>query len=108
MLVPSVWKKNKSNSQALKQKGEIFIFIFLSIWWIFSLFCCAFDCESVFYDYRAAMANNNIKVAIKVRPLIARERRDKIEEQWTVTENSIVSLNPLHTSTYHFGESICP
>ncbi|XP_037033711.1 kinesin-like protein KIN-7I isoform X2 [Bradysia coprophila] len=46
--------------------------------------------------------SNNIKVAIKVRPLIAREKRNKIEEQWTVTQNSIVSKNPLQASVYHF------
>lgn len=46
---------------------------------------------------------NNIKVAIKVRPLISREKKSHVEEQWTVTQNSIVSLNPLPTTTYHFG-----
>ncbi len=47
---------------------------------------------------------NNIKVAIKVRPLIAREKKGHVEEQWTVTQNSIVSLNPLQTTAYHFGK----
>lgn len=52
-------------------------------------------------------ANNNIKVAIKVRPLIPREKRNLTEEQWTVTQNSIVSLNnPIQNTVYHFGMSI--
>lgn len=55
----------------------------------------------------ATMSTNNIKVAIKVRPLIPREKKRHVEEQWTVTENSIVSLNPYQqTTAYHFGESL--
>ncbi|KAG4075536.1 hypothetical protein HA402_003361 [Bradysia odoriphaga] len=48
--------------------------------------------------------SNNITVAIKVRPLIPREKRNKIEEQWAVTQNSIVSKNPLQASVYNFGK----
>ncbi|KAJ6635570.1 Kinesin-related protein 4, partial [Pseudolycoriella hygida] len=49
--------------------------------------------------------SNNIKVAIKVRPLISRERKAHVAEQWTVEGNSIVCLNPLPTTTtttYYF------
>ncbi|CAL7952387.1 unnamed protein product [Xylocopa violacea] len=38
--------------------------------------------------------SDSIKVAIKVRPLIKRERDDNSVIQWTVQENSIVSTDP--------------
>lgn len=38
--------------------------------------------------------STNIKVAIKVRPLIKREKDDSLPIQWIVQENSIVSTDP--------------
>lgn len=35
------------------------------------------------------MADNNIKVVIKVRPLIKREIDDSLQKQWTVSDNTI-------------------
>lgn len=37
--------------------------------------------------------SDSIKVAIKVRPLIKREKDDNLSIQWTVQENSIVSTD---------------
>lgn len=38
--------------------------------------------------------SDSIKVAIKVRPLIKREKDDNLPIQWTVQENTIVSTDP--------------
>jgi hypothetical protein len=46
------------------------------------------------------MTSNNIKVAIKVRPLIAREKNDNLPSQWTVSENSIKSINKEHEMSF--------
>lgn len=43
------------------------------------------------------MANNNtsVKVAIKVRPLIKRERDQKLNAQWRIQGHSIECINPV-------------
>lgn len=38
--------------------------------------------------------SDSIKVAVKVRPLIKREKDDNLPIQWTVQGNSIVSTDP--------------
>lgn len=47
---------------------------------------------------------NNIKVAVKIRPLINREIKAKMEEQWKKNGNSIQPLNALHYNSYYFGK----
>lgn len=47
--------------------------------------------------------SNNIIVAIKVRPLIKREKTAKLEEQWKVTGNSIQCTDVLHPNVFQFG-----
>lgn len=50
------------------------------------------------------MANtDNIKVVIKVRPLIRLEREKKLSSQWRIQNNEIESINPLLTARYTFG-----
>lgn len=38
--------------------------------------------------------SDSIKVAIKVRPFIKREKEDNLAIQWVVQENSIISTDP--------------
>jgi hypothetical protein len=39
------------------------------------------------------MSGDNIKVCIKVRPLIDREKRDELKIVWEIKENKIKSLD---------------
>lgn len=52
------------------------------------------------------MANtDNIKVVIKVRPLIKREKDKMLSSQWSVQDNTLESTNPLVTARFQFGKS---
>lgn len=49
----------------------------------------------------------NINVAIKVRPLIKREKDQKLTSQWHIKNNSITCIgNPIGTEPYCFGKKI--
>lgn len=39
------------------------------------------------------MGSTNIQIAIKIRPFIEREKREKLESLWLVKENSIVQID---------------
>lgn len=47
---------------------------------------------------------NNIKVVIKPRPRIQREKNARETEQWIVTGDTIECKNPLCAHRYTFGE----
>lgn len=51
--------------------------------------------------------SSDVKVAIKLRPLIEQEQDENLSIQWIVKENSIVSLNQetkkLEDNEFHFG-----
>lgn len=52
--------------------------------------------------------SDNIKVAIKVRPLIKREQDEKLPIQWIVEENAMVRIDPetkkRGDAKFQFGE----
>lgn len=50
------------------------------------------------------MASKAIKVFIKVRPLIAREKSENANSVWTVADNTLKSTDKQYEMT--FGESI--
>lgn len=50
------------------------------------------------------MANENIKVVIKARPLIKRERDQKLPIYWKIQGDTIESTSPLYTNKYVFGK----
>lgn len=59
-----------------------------------------------FFSFGKKMSDN-IKVAIKVRPLIKREKEEQAKIQWTVQENTISHIGPKigkADSTYQFGK----
>ncbi|XP_066249528.1 uncharacterized protein [Euwallacea similis] len=39
------------------------------------------------------MSATNIQIAIRIRPFIEREKREKLEPQWKISENSIVQID---------------
>lgn len=48
--------------------------------------------------------NDNIKVIIKVRPLIKRERDAKLSSQWRIQGDTIECINPLNAANrFVFG-----
>lgn len=54
---------------------------------------------------------DSIKVAIKVRPLIKREREDNLPIQWIVQDNSIAPLDPelkKRGEPLYFGKFLFP
>lgn len=51
--------------------------------------------------------SDNIKVAIRVRPLISREKNEKLREQWEVQDNSMYPIDAngkKNGDSYAFGE----
>lgn len=49
-------------------------------------------------------SSDNIKVAIKVRPLIQRERDQKLQAQWRIQGDTIECLNPVNPNVkFSFG-----
>lgn len=52
------------------------------------------------------MSADNIKVIIKVRPLIKRERDAKHTSQWRITNDTIECTNPLNAARFSFDQ-IC-
>ncbi len=44
--------------------------------------------------------NDNIKVAIKVRPLIKREKDAKLNSLWIINDNTIRSLDKQYNYTF--------
>lgn len=52
--------------------------------------------------------SDNIKVAIKVRPLIKREKDDRLVEQWITENNCIQQIDPESNrradARFHFGK----
>lgn len=51
--------------------------------------------------------SDNIKVVVKVRPLISREIDDKLSYQWRVNNNTLYQLDPNGRdcgSAYTFGK----
>lgn len=51
------------------------------------------------------MEQTNIKVIIKPRPRIQREKDDKQAEQWSIAGNTIECINPLISQhQYTFGK----
>lgn len=50
-------------------------------------------------------SNDNIKVAIKVRPLIKREKDARQSSQWRIQADTIECLHMTHPNTkYSFGK----
>lgn len=50
------------------------------------------------------MSSDNIKVAIKVRPLIKREKDAKLGAQWRIHQESIECTNPAYANyKFSFG-----
>lgn len=50
--------------------------------------------------------NENIKVVIKVRPFIKRERDAKLVKQWRIQGDTIECTSPLYAyNKYIFGET---
>lgn len=51
--------------------------------------------------------SNSIKVAIRVRPLIQRERNEKLSEQWEVNQDTIFPIDSVtkkkNGDAYVFG-----
>lgn len=48
--------------------------------------------------------SDNIHVAIKVRPLIKREKDGKSTYQWRVKDNQISQLDSNHMEPFYFGK----
>lgn len=49
-------------------------------------------------------SGDNIKVAIKVRPLIQREREQKLGVQWRIQGDTIECVNPIYQNVkFSFG-----
>lgn len=48
--------------------------------------------------------SDNITVAIKVRPLIKRERDQKLTEQWRIQNETIESKHPALCAKFSFGK----
>lgn len=51
--------------------------------------------------------NENIKVVIKARPLIKREREQKLQPLWRIQGETIECISPLYNNKYSFGECVC-
>ncbi|KAG1682010.1 Centromere-associated protein E [Nymphon striatum] len=49
--------------------------------------------------------NDNIHVAVRLRPLIKREQNDKCKKQWRVEENSIIQVDSSRKSIYKVYDS---
>ena len=49
---------------------------------------------------------DNIKVSIKVRPLIKREKENKQTNQWKVQGNTISQINNYYSEPFEFGKII--
>lgn len=64
-----------------------------------------FDCVWSDKIVSAKMSSSdNIKVAIKVRPLIQRERDQKLQAQWRIQGDTIECLNPVNPNVkFSFG-----
>lgn len=52
------------------------------------------------------MANENIKVVIKARPLIKRERDQKLQIIWCIKGDTIECTSPLYSNKYVFGKCV--
>lgn len=48
--------------------------------------------------------SDNITVAIKVRPLIKRERDQKLTEQWRIQNETIECVNAILNAKFSFGK----
>lgn len=46
------------------------------------------------------MTSSDIKIFIKVRPLIARERNENLTSQWIISENTMKSIDRQHQMTF--------
>lgn len=46
------------------------------------------------------MSADNIKVCIKVRPLIDREKKDELKTVWEIQENKIRSIDGAYEKTF--------
>lgn len=46
---------------------------------------------------------SNIEIAVRVRPLIEREKKENLEPLWEIKENSIIQTNGLSGDPYIFG-----
>lgn len=59
---------------------------------------------------RKMSKSDNITVAVKVRPLIKREREQKLTEQWRIQNETIECIHPMFiASKFSFGEFlVCP
>lgn len=56
------------------------------------------------------MSSDSIKVAIKLRPLIKREKEHNLQSQWIVKNNWIIPIDQetrKRTDGFQFGKLIC-
>lgn len=51
------------------------------------------------------MSATNIQIAVKIRPLIDRELKEKTEALWVIQENSVVQVDYVQ-NCYSFGKCI--
>lgn len=79
-----------------------FIYFFLCE---FHLFSCTLCCDILQWSMMATTnAKSNIRVVVKARPLIKREKSARLSTQWRINDNTIECINPLLPNVrYTFG-----